>query len=175
MAKYKREELEKLTVKELRAGIAKELNIVGRHDMKKDVLIAAILGEKVEKPKRKPPKAPMPLDELMEIAGVHPRKEDKPNKAKKKKQPDVDEETRLQNKMRYIEGAEIGTIVAFKLPGIKAKSAKIVRKSTKNRRFKVETAYEQEYVISYDDVIWVKTNRRWPKGVYNELKGIEVE
>lgn len=168
MTKYKKEELEKLTVKELRAGIAKELNIVGRHDMKKDVLIAAILGEKVEKPKRKPPKPVQTVEELIE---QFCKKEESVEESTKE---DVDDETRKQNKMRYIEQAMPDTIIAFKLPGIKAKSAKIVRKSTKNRKFKVETAYGVEYVVPYDNVIWVKTNRRWPRGVYNMLKGIEV-
>ena len=96
-------------------------------------------------------------------------KPDKVIDSKKKKK--VSDEMRIVNKLRYIDNADIGTIVAFRLPGMKAKSAKIIRKSTKNRKFKVETAYGMQFVISYDDVLWVKTNKRWPKGVYLLLKG----
>ena len=142
-----RKELESMTVKALIKEHATPLNIVGRHDMKKADLIQAI---------------------LMAYANSNPEAIIN-NKINSKK--DDTEKIRQVNKMRYIENANIGTIVAFKLPGMKVKSAKIVRKSTKNRKFKVETSYGMEFVITYDDILWVKTNRRWPKGVYLLLKG----
>lgn len=77
---------------------------------------------------------------------------------------DDDKNDRIQN-------APIGTIVAFKAPGGRARSAKIKLRSTANRRLLVCTEYNAEYNISYDDVIWVKSGKRWPKGVYNLLKG----
>ena len=77
----------------------------------------------------------------------------------------------MKRKMRYIESAEIGVIVAFRLPNGRVKSAKVVKKSTKNRKLKLETSYNAEYIVSYDDVIWVRTGKRWPKGVYELLKG----
>lgn len=70
-----------------------------------------------------------------------------------------------------IQNAPIGTIVAFKAPGGRIRSAKIKLRSTANRRLLVCTEYDAEYNISYDDVIWVKSGKRWPKGVYNLLKG----
>lgn len=70
-----------------------------------------------------------------------------------------------------IQNASIGTIVAFKAPGGRVRSAKIKLRSTANRRLLVCTEYDAEYNISYDDVIWVKSGKRWPKGVYNLLKG----
>jgi len=73
----------------------------------------------------------------------------------------------------YIENVEPGTILAFKMPGgEKVRSAAIVNRSSKNRKLKVVTSYGVEYVISYDDVVWVRTGKRWPRGVYNLLKGI---
>lgn len=75
-------------------------------------------------------------------------------------------------KKAYIENVKIGTLVAFKSITGKVKSAKVVKRSTKNRKLKVETKYGAEFVISYDDVIWVRTNKRWPKGVYQLLKGV---
>lgn len=77
---------------------------------------------------------------------------------------DDDKNDRIQN-------APIGTIVAFKAPGGRVRSAKIKLRSTANRRLLVCTEYNAEYNISYDDVIWVKSGKRWPKGVYNSLKG----
>lgn len=79
---------------------------------------------------------------------------------------------REEKKKAYIENVKIGTLVAFKSITGKVKSAKVVKRSTKNRKLKVETKYGAEFVIPYDDVIWVRTNKRWPKGVYQLLKGV---
>ena len=51
----------------------------------------------------------------------------------------------------------------------------IVKRSTKNRKLKLETKYGASFIVPFDDVIWVRTNKRWPKGVYQLLKGIESE
>lgn len=90
----------------------------------------------------------------------------------KSKKVEISEEDRIYRKLKYVENADIGTIVAFKPEIGKVKSAKIIKKSTKNRKLKLETSYGAQFVISYDDVIWVKTTQRWPRGVYNMLKGI---
>ena len=81
----------------------------------------------------------------------------------------------MEQKMAYIENAEIGFLVAFKLPNGKVKSAKIIRKSKSQRMFLLETGYGATFLISYDDVIWVRTGDRWPRGVYELLKGKETE
>ena len=77
----------------------------------------------------------------------------------------------MEQKMSYIENIDIGTIIAFRLSNGKVKSAKVTRKSTKNRKLKLETDYGAEYIISYEDVVWVRTGKRWPRGVYKLLKG----
>lgn len=79
------------------------------------------------------------------------------------------------NKVKYVENAEIGTIVAFKLPDGRVKSAKIERRSTSRRKLKLATQYGAEFVVPYEDIIWVRTTKRWPKGVYNLLKGKVAE
>lgn len=87
---------------------------------------------------------------------------------------DASEETvviDVERKVPYIEQAEIGTMVAFILPNGKVKSAKLINRSVKNRKIKVETSYGKQFVVPYDNVIWVRTNDRWPRGVYNMLKG----
>jgi len=79
---------------------------------------------------------------------------------------DIINETEQANKhLEYIENAEVGTIVAFKV-GDKVKSAKIINRSSARRKLKLETAYGRIYVVDYDDIIWVKTSSRWPRGVY---------
>lgn len=78
----------------------------------------------------------------------------------------VEEERRKENKLKYIENAKVGTIVAFKTETGKTISAMILKKSTKRRKFKLVTKYGVEFIIGWDEVIWVRTNKRWPKGVY---------
>lgn len=78
----------------------------------------------------------------------------------------------MAKKMPYIEDADAGTLVAFKLPNGKVKSAKIVKKSSKSRRLMLETAYGAQHIVSYDDIVWVRTGKRWPSGVYRQLKGM---
>lgn len=78
----------------------------------------------------------------------------------------AEEERRKENKLKYIENAKVGTIVAFKTETGKTISAMILKKSTKRRKFKLVTKYGAEFIIGWDEVIWVRTNKRWPKGVY---------
>lgn len=91
----------------------------------------------------------------------------------KEKKPELSEEEKVEKKMSYIEGANVGTLVAFRTDNGKIKSAMIVKRSTKNRKFKLETKYGASFVVSFDDVVWVRTNKRWPKGVYQLLKGMD--
>ena len=79
----------------------------------------------------------------------------------------------MERKMPYIESAQVGALVAFRLANGKVKSAKVVKKSTKNRRFMLETEYGAQYIVSYDDIVWVRTTKRWPLGVYRLLKGLD--
>lgn len=81
----------------------------------------------------------------------------------------------MAQKMPYIENIEIGTLVAFRLSNGRVKSAKVTRKSTKNRKLKLETDYGAEYIVSFDDIVWVRTGKRWPRGVYKLLKGLVDE
>lgn len=86
------------------------------------------------------------------------------------------EREKLERKKKYIEDAKVGTIVAFKLPNGKVISAAIVKKSTKGRKFLLETKYGVEHKVSFDDVLWVRTNnKRWPKGIYLLFKNKKME
>ena len=158
-----RENLQKKTCKELRE-LAKELNISGRWDMTKDQLIDAILGAEVVENTNESESAKdeCKVDNQENVVEVEDKVE------KESASVDVD----MAQKMPYIENIEIGTLVAFRLSNGKVKSAKVTRKSTKNRKLKLETDYGAEYIVSFDDIVWVRTGKRWPRGVYKLLKGL---
>lgn len=160
-----KENLQNKTCKELRE-LAKDMNISGRWDMTKEQLVDAILGAEVVQTTDKPESA---KDECkIDNHGVA-EVEDKVEK--ESASVDVD----MKQKMPYIENIEVGTLVAFRLSNGKVKSAKVTRKSTKNRKLKLETDYGAEYIVSYDDIVWVRTGKRWPRGVYKLLKGLVDE
>lgn len=73
----------------------------------------------------------------------------------------------------YVEDAEVGMLVAFRTDKMKVKSAKIVKKSTKDRKMLLETKYGAQYVVDFDDIVWVNTTGRWPRWVFRLMKGIE--
>lgn len=72
-------------------------------------------------------------------------------------------------KIQYLDTVSIGTLVAFAYEG-GAKSAKIINRSVADRKLEVETEYGAKIFINYEDVLWVKTGARWPRGVYSLLK-----
>lgn len=154
-------DLQNKTCKELRE-LAKEMNISGRWDMTKAQLIEAILGAKEVKTTIEEESA---KDEHK--VDNHKNVEVESKEEKKSASNNVD----MEQKMPYIENIEIGTLVAFRLSNGKVKSAKVTRKSTKNRKLKLETDYGAEYIVSFDDIVWVRTGKRWPRGVYKLLKG----
>lgn len=71
----------------------------------------------------------------------------------------------------YVEDAEVGMLVAFRTERQRVKSAKIVRKSTAERKLLLETRYGARFVVDYSDVIWVNTTGRWPRWVFELMKG----
>ena len=160
-----KEILQNKTCKELRE-LAKDMNISGRWDMTKDQLIDAILGAEVLKKNNESESAKdeckIDNHDVVEV-------EDKVEKESASVEVD------MKQKMPYIENVEIGTLVAFRLSNGRVKSAKVTRKSTKNRKLKLETDYGAEYIVSFDDIVWVRTGKRWPRGVYKLLKGLADE
>ena len=83
-------------------------------------------------------------------------------------------ENKIDSKKEYIETIQVGTLVAFREPDTnKLNTAKVVKKSTKNKKLMLQTQYGAEFIVPYEFIVWVKTGSRWPKGIYNELKGIK--
>ena len=148
---YTREELETKTVDELRK-IGPKVGVKGCRKLKKTELIDAIIDEQ-----------PIDVDNK-EVEPVSEKSEVKTE--------EIAVKPVVSNREAYVDSAKVDMIVAFKLPNGKVKSAKIIKRSTPKRRFMVETKYGAQFVISFDDVIWVKTGTRWPKHVYNLMKGI---
>lgn len=161
---------EKLTVKELRE-VAKNLNISGRWDMTKAQLIEAIT--RAEGEKANVGGITKVIDNNVNESATDEKVIDNKNHVEAETNEEVPaSKVNIEQKQKYLNNIQIGTIVAFKLSDNKAKSAKVVKKSTKNRKLQVETSYGAQYIIPFENVIWVKTGSRWPKGVYNMLKGV---
>lgn len=137
-----KDELQKQKARDL-MKFASSLGIKGAWDMRKAELIEAILANQ---------KQP---EEKEEVASKNQVEE-----------PD------WESKQKYCQEAPLGTLVAFIAPNGKCKSAKIVNRSSKRQMLKLETEYQQEFVVPYKDIVWVRTGTRWPRGVYNMLKGL---
>lgn len=156
---YTKEELETKTVDELRK-IAPKAGVKGCRKLKKSELIAAIVDEQ-------------PIDvENEEVKVENVESVSEKSEVKTEEVVITPAVPTVSNRESYVDTAKVDMIVAFKLPNGKVKSAKIIKRSTPKRRFMVETKYGAQFIISFDDVVWVKTGTRWPKHVYNLMKGI---
>lgn len=83
----------------------------------------------------------------------------------------------VSKRIEYIYKCPLGTIVAFKCidedgdrPDI-YKSGKVVKKFLEQELIEVITEYGARFYIPFRNVVWVKTGTRWPRKVYNLLKG----
>lgn len=169
MKNYTKDYLDGLTCKDLR-DIAKDLGISGRWDMTKAELVAAITGATVAK-NADNEGAESAKEEVVIGNQNNVIEEEKVNDESEKKSlaSNVD----MGKRIEYVERVGSGTLIAFRLPTGKVISAKIKRKSTKRKILQVETSYGAEHLVPFEDVIWVRTGKRWPRGVYNLLKGID--
>ena len=79
----------------------------------------------------------------------------------------------LEEKRCYIQDAPVGTLVAFKVKDADGNdrylAGELINRSSKRSVIKVRDEDQQEHVIQYEDVVWVKTNRIWPKRIYQLL------
>lgn len=136
-----------MTRDELRQ-VAKEMNIPGRGSMTKAQLLNAIIES---------------------VYAVHKEEEQDNNSS---------EATISETKMNFLKTIQPGTIVAFKVVvngHERVKSAAVANVSNKRQMLKLVTKYNAEYIIPFSDVVWVKTGTRWPRYIYNLLKGIKNE
>lgn len=77
-----------------------------------------------------------------------------------------------KTKKDYVETLQIGSRIAFK---IFAKDAKLISGDVikiGNDKIEVETKNGKKYFVPKENIAWVNTNGRWPKGILECLKGI---
>lgn len=157
-------ELSQITCNDLRE-LAKMLDIPKRWSMKKAELVEAILQAENAKSSKTKESAKEEHEVVNQANNVEVV-------SKEKQTTDVKSDIDYEQKLQYVENAKIGALIAFKLPDGKVKSAKVTNKSTKNKKLRAETEYGAAYIVPYEDVLWVRTGLRWPKGVYRLLKGL---
>lgn len=151
-----------MTVRELLAK-AKVLNISGRWGMTKRQLIEAIVrAEKTDVDNSESATDEITIDNDEVNVEIETKRENSVSINREQKQ-------------KYLDNIQVGMLVAYKVSETKAKSAKVIKKSIKQRKLMVETSYGATSVISFEDILWVRTGHRWPRGVYNMLKGIGDE
>lgn len=143
----------------------------------KDELIADILAkqENGEDEKFNTEKADEIPNEKVEQTKPEVKESKVVSEAKKLEKKKLTDEEKAAKKQKYVDDAQVGTLVAFRCDTGKVKSAMIIKRSTSKRRFLLETKYGAKYKVSFDDVLWVRTNKRWPKGIFKLLRGEETE
>ena len=74
----------------------------------------------------------------------------------------------------YGKTAEVGIIIAFESPTPDRQliSGKITKIVADRFAFEVQTVKGAKYIVFPDNVKWYKTGRRWPKHIYNQLRGV---
>ena len=151
--KFSKEDLEKLSVGNL-VKLATERSIVGRHKMKKCELIDSLLSSE------------SPQNEEV----ITPQENTNPTEEAPIQEVDV-------AKMKYLDNIEVGTIVAFKTVvcgKTKVKSAAVLNISARRKELKLANKVGIEFIVPFSDIIWVRTTTRWPKAVYELLKGVRT-
>lgn len=89
---------------------------------------------------------------------------------------EVKNEVDRKVKDERILSAPIGTLIAFREPETgKLNTAKLTNRNKTKKLIKCETQYGKEFLISFSDIVWTKTGSRWPKLIYNELKGKKAD
>lgn len=135
------------TVKELLV-IAKEYQIVGRHDMKKQQLIDAIVKVAAE------------------VAEIE--------KALGKTDASVVNKTHDD----YIKNLKAGDTIAFQFYSPFGKkitrSAKVIDPHPGEVGLTVQDKIGNKYFVYRSKILWVKTGKRWPKYIYSMFKGKTV-
>ena len=164
---FEKNELEKLTAKELLAK-CKEFGLQcyrGKSRLTKSELIDSLLNVNNTETKEED-LVPMPGSEkLSEL------KKEFSSNDEVIVEPEPEKEWINEDKEKYIEEANEGTLIAFLDLKGKPRTAALVNRSSKRKVVKLITEFGWEFIVPYANVLWVRNGTRWPKGVYNMLKG----
>lgn len=96
--------------------------------------------------------------------------EEQTSESEEIKEPEVKEWVNSE-KDEFIEKAEPGTLMAFYDNNGKPRTAALVNRSSNRKLVKLQTEFGWEFIVPYSNILWVKNGTRWPRGIYNLLKG----
>ena len=152
--------------------ICKELNLPrykGKSELPKDVLIESIIAA-TEGNEEQTPDVQEQVDDVVEETNpeVEPVVEEEPEPVEEVKPTKPWE---MLDKKKHIEEAEVGTLIAFYDEKGKPRTAALVNRSSSREVVKVVTEFEREFIVPYANVLWVRKGPRWPRAVYEILKG----
>lgn len=164
-----KEELMKLTNVEL-DNMCKERNIPrykgekGKTHINKSEMIEKLVEYGLNNPNSENVESKELKEELKEIKNV--------TEVPEVKKEEVTQVTPwiMGNKDDFINNADVGVLIAFLDENGKPRTGKLVNRSSSRRMVKLVTEFDREFVVSYDNVLWVKYGTRWPKLVYTMLK-----
>lgn len=165
-----REQLEQMKVGDLRK-LGKQVGVKNTHSHKKVDLIEIILRLSYVNNVSVLVDQAAPSEDVVDLSGEV--KAENTNEVAPEVQVAVPTPIRmdLEGKKVYIETAPVGTLMAYRHRSGMLRTAKMINRSLKNRKLKMETPRGKQFVISFDDVVWVKTGKKWPQKIYEELKG----
>lgn len=166
---YTREVLNLLKADEL-AKICKENGIKyysGKIRLKREEMIKKILGETEEQEKE------------LEVIAEEEKKENEAIKEHKNTFPERKKQMSIilnadlkQNEgtKKYLETIKVGMLVAFKENNGYLNTAMVKNISFTRRKLKLITKYGKEFIVSFDDVMWVRTTPYWANYIMDILK-----
>lgn len=165
MEPYTKECLESYTVADLRK-IAKNFHVVGRWEMNKSQLIMEILLAQKDLEVRK--ESCLNATEVYEAEKKQSEKEQAKETFENKK---VMQDNSNNDHSKYLANIEVGRLVAFNdhNMGI-VRTARVVNISQKRQQLKVIDIYGSMEVISFEQVAWVKTGKRWPRRLFHRIR-----
>ena len=151
--------------------ICKELNLPrykGKSELPKDVLIESIIAATEGKEEQKQDDTQQEKNVVETTQEVEPVVEEsvEPVEEVKPEKP-----WEMLDKKKHIEEAEVGTLIAFYDEKRKPRTAALVNRSSSREVVKVVTEFEREFIVPYANVLWVRKGPRWPRAVYEILKG----
>ena len=72
----------------------------------------------------------------------------------------------------YLEKLQTGMVISFNVSPNKMLSGKVIQ--INDNYIEVETRKGTKFKVEKQDITWVKTGQRWPKGIYLKLKSNTV-
>lgn len=164
--KFKKEVLEKMSVKELREK-CKSFGIkvyTHKKSFTKGELIEKLLQVKIPVVSNKDVK-----EESKEVLGIKTLVTKTEKEVVNSNSTNTDE---VRTRSFDYDRMELGMFVAFRYKD-KADTAKIIAINRKQRLIKAETKLGTKYKIPFERILWVKLKKEefWPKSVFMELKG----